>query len=104
METYKRIGIIGAMDAEIEGITAAMTDKREENIGGSSFVSVRLYGAEAVCVQSGIGKVNAAFAACTLIYRYGVQAVLMTGVAGALGGRLKHLDLVVPDGFPEDIE
>lgn len=99
METYKRIGIIGAMDAEIEGITAAMTDKREENIGGSSFVSGRLYGAEAVCVQSGIGKVNAAFAVCTLIYRYGVQAVLMTGVAGALGGRLKHLDLVVPDGF-----
>lgn len=87
------------MDAEVEGIAAAMTDKREKDTGGSVFVSGRLFGADAVCVQSGIGKVNAAFAACTLVYEYGVQAVLMTGVAGALGGRLKNLDLVVPDGF-----
>ena len=99
MEKYDRIGVIGAMDVEIEKFAAEMTDRRKENIGGSVFVSGRIFGADAVCVQSGIGKVNAAFAACTLIYRYGVKAVLMTGVAGAIGGKISSLDLIVPNGF-----
>lgn len=99
METYKKIGIIGAMDAELERLLAETKDVRRRNIGGSEFVSGKISGVNVVCVQSGIGKVNAAFAASVLICRFHVDAVFMTGIAGAISGKLKHLDLIVPDGF-----
>ena len=99
MKTYDKIGIIGAMDVEVAGIVKAMSGGRAELIGGSEFHAGRIAGKETVAVQSGIGKVNAAFAAATLAHKFGVNAVLMTGIAGGIGGGLNALDAFVPDGL-----
>lgn len=94
-----RLGIVGAMDVEVEGIVRAMTDAERVAFGGSVFTVGKIDGREVVAVQCGIGKVNAAFVTSALQMRFGVQAVLMTGVCGGVVGSLRVLDAVVPSAF-----
>ena len=48
------VGIIGAMDIEIEKIVNAMTDTEEKTISGIKFVKGSINGNEAVCAVCGI--------------------------------------------------
>ena len=89
------IGIIGAMDSEVDNLIARMADTATEEYAGRRFVTGTLAGKDVVVVQSGIGKVAAAITAQMLIDRYGVCALLNTGMAGGLDPRLAVKDLVV---------
>ncbi len=95
MITY---GIIGAMDSEVENLTARMTDTVRETIAERVFTRGLLAGKNAVVVKSGIGKVAAAITAQLLIDRYGVNVLINTGMAGGLDPRLAVKDLVVATG------
>ena len=94
---YEPIGIIGAMQIEIEGLRAAMTDVKEERISGVTFTRGKLEGVEVVCAVCGVGKVFAAIAAEAMILRFGVKALLNTGVAGGLLPVLEVGDVVLAD-------
>ncbi len=48
-----------------------------------------------MCVASGVGKVAAAMAATELILRYNVEALLITGIAGAIKQNIAVGDLVL---------
>ena len=89
------IGIIGAMDSEVDNLITRMADTAVTEYAGRRFVTGTLAGKDVVVVQSGIGKVAAAITAQMLIDRYGVQALLNTGMAGGLDARLAVKDLVV---------
>ena len=91
------IGIIGAMQIEIEGLKAAMTDVAEEIISGITFTKGLLEGKQVVCAVCGVGKVFAAIAAQTMILRYAPRALLNTGVAGGLADGLCVGDVVLAD-------
>ncbi len=93
----KPIGIIGAMQIEIEGLKAAMTDITEEVVSGVTFTSGRIAGVPVVCAVCGVGKVFAAIAAEAMILRYNVRALLNTGVAGGLAEGLSVGDVVLAD-------
>lgn len=99
MGMNERVGILGAMDAEIDGIISAMSAVEKTVCCGSEIFTGNIGKRDIVLARSGIGKVNAAFAACLLAGRFGVSRIYMTGVAGGLGGRLHTLDALVPDGF-----
>lgn len=99
METYETIGIIGAMDVEVERIAREMTDASSESFARSAFTVGKIDGQKVVVVQSGIGKVNAALVASALVMRYGADAVLMTGIAGTVTRELHTLDAFVPTEF-----
>lgn len=77
------IGIIGAMEIEVSGIIANMTDIKTELISGSAYTSGKIHGKECVVVKCGIGKVNAAVAAQTLILKYKPDIIINTGVGGS---------------------
>ena len=94
----KRIGIIGAMDSEVQHLLAHMHEPVTHTFAGRTFVCGQLSGCDAVVVQSGIGKVAAAIAAQILIDRFAVDALLNTGMAGGLDARLEVKDLVVATG------
>lgn len=99
-----KIGIIGAMDVEVEGIVNAMEKSTQTEIGGSVFYAGKIGKTDVVVVQSGIGKVNAAFVASTLYYRFGVDSMLMTGVCGGLQ-KVGPMDAFVPTVFIQhDVE
>ena len=57
---HRLIGIIGAMDSELETLLAAMTEKKQETLYGLTFTTGTLDGCAVVLVKAGIGKVNAA--------------------------------------------
>ena len=78
------IGIIGAMQIEVEALCAAMTDTEREVISGIEFVSGTLRSKRVVCAKCGIGKVFAAMCAQTMILRYAPSVIVNSGVAGTL--------------------
>ncbi len=89
------LGIIGAMDIEIEGIRSLMTEKREKVISGISFVAGKLEGCDVVTAVCGVGKVFAAICAQSMIIEYNPDAVINTGVAGGLSPELKIGDIAI---------
>ncbi|MYL19859.1 5'-methylthioadenosine/S-adenosylhomocysteine nucleosidase [Halobacillus litoralis] len=91
------IGIIGAMDEEIERLQAEMTDKVENETAGSLFIEGMLRGKKVVLLKSGIGKVNAAVSTTILHEQYGVESVINTGSAGGFAEELEVGDIVVSD-------
>ena len=91
----KVIGIIGAMDIEVNSIIASMKRKKEKVIGSIRFVSGRIYGKKVVVAKCGIGKVFAALCAQTMILNYKPSVIVNTGVAGSLKSGLNVLDVVI---------
>lgn len=59
------------------------------------FYKGKLYGKDAVVVQSGIGKVNAAICTQILADCYHVDEVINTGVAGSLDAEINIGDIVI---------
>ena len=92
MEKY---GIIGAMDSEVNELCRCLQYSECTEYAGLKFYSGLLNGKKVVVVKSGIGKVNAALCAQALILKFGVTAVINTGIAGALGQDLRIFDFVV---------
>ena len=90
-----KLGIIGAMEQEVESLLAQMQDKASRKIAGSTFFSGTLEGLDAVVVQCGVGKVNAALCAQILCSRFSVTHLVNTGIAGSLSNDLDIADLVV---------
>ena len=90
------IGIIGALSEEVEiAYQYGGSIKRRRRFSGISFITGKLHGKKCVVAQCGIGKVNAAVCAQTMILRYKPDAVINCGVAGALRRGLKTGDIVV---------
>lgn len=89
------IGIIGAMDSEVEALFAQMSAKEKININNLTFYKGQLFGKEVVIVKCGIGKVNAALCTQLLILNFKVEKIINTGIAGATGEGLNQYDFVV---------
>lgn len=90
-----RIGIIGAMDEEIEILKDLMEIDENRNIAGMSFYVGKLKSKEVILVRSGIGKVNAAVCTQVLVSNFDVSHIINTGVAGAVHEELNVGDIVI---------
>ena len=89
------IGIICAMQIEADGIIARSEQANAEEIAGMKFISAKLCGKDIVIVVCGVGKVNAAMCAATLIQRYSPDVVINSGVAGSLSPIVSIGDIVI---------
>lgn len=89
------IGIIGAMDEEIELLKQNIQIEKEEIIATCTFIKGKLFDQEVVLLKSGIGKVNAAMATTVLQERYRPSKIINTGSAGGFTEQLEVGDLVV---------
>ena len=90
-----RIGIIGAMDDEVDHLKESMDIERKETVAGMEFCIGTMDGHDVVVVRCGMGKVNAGICANTLINQFGVDRVINTGVAGSLDNILDIGDIVI---------
>lgn len=95
VEDVSRIGIISAMDTEIDLLMTNAEIDHTDNIGGINFHVGTLGGKDVVIVRTGVGKVMAASGTTVLLNRYNIKALLFTGVAGGVGDQTKVLDVVV---------
>lgn len=89
------IGIIGAMDEEIEILFENMTNIEQITVANCQFHSGDLHGKEVVLLKSGIGKVNAAMATTIMYERFSPEYVINTGSAGGYSDELAVGDIVV---------
>ena len=89
------LGIIGAMDKEIDGLRAQMEQTEERTIGYTRYYLGTLRGVPVCLARCGIGKVHAALCALGMILQCGVTELLNIGVAGALRSSLQIGDMVI---------
>jgi len=89
------IGIIGAMDTEVELLLSWLTNKEEVQVGNGLFYTGLLGGQEVVVCRSGIGKVAAAICALRMTSRFGASLLINTGVAGGLRPGMRPGDCIV---------
>ncbi len=89
------IGIIGAMQIEIDGLRAMLEAPATRTISGIEYTSGSLHGVDVVMAVCGIGKVFAAICAQTMVLSYPVDAVINTGVAGTLSPNIGIQDIAI---------
>lgn len=100
-----KIGIIGAMELEVEELKAAMTISKIEKKANMAFYEGTLSGASVVVVRSGVGKVNAALCTQILADLFQVTHIINTGVAGSLNAELDIGDILISrDALHHDVD
>ena len=93
------IGIIGAMQPEVEELIAALQDATSEAVSGITFYTGKLGGRRVAVARCGIGKVFAALCAEIMILKYSPSLLVNTGVGGALASGLTTGDIVIADSL-----
>lgn len=92
---HSHIGVIGALPEEVDRLHELLADETITERVGRRFHQGRLGDQRVTLVQSRIGKVAAAITATTLIRDFDVDAIVFTGIAGALADDLRIGDVVV---------
>ena len=99
------IGIIAAMEEEMEALGDLMESRETVRRAGLDFYRGEMAGQRAVVVCSGIGKVNAAMAAQLMIDLFRAEKLINTGVAGGLDPALCVGDIVLStDALQYDVD
>ena len=100
-----KLGIIGAMEQEVETLLSLLENKHTTHHAGTAFHEGTLDGQAVAVVQCGIGKVNAALCVQMLCDFYGVTHLVNTGIAGSLDAALDIGDLVISlDAMYHDVD
>ena len=90
-ENFKKmkIGIIAAMEKEVQGEFAQKTAAKKTTIAMNDYYELEYCGHDVVFCTSGMGKVSAAIAAQAMIDNFGVGVILNFGCAGAIAPEAK---------------
>ena len=94
-EKKEIIGIIGAMDVEVNLLKESAKISETQKIAEMEFCKGKIGDKEVVIVKCGMGKVNAGICANTLINEFGCTRIINTGVAGSLDNKIDIGDIVV---------
>ena len=92
-----KVGIIAAMQEELDEIIKIMKKTKKETIYEIEFLHGKIQNKEVIAVKSGIGKVNAGRTTQILIDKYNVDNVINVGSAGALNPEINIGDIVIGD-------
>ena len=89
------IGIIGAMELEVQEIRSEMKNIHTTTILGIHYDQGTIENVPCVLARCGVGKVAAAACAQTMLLEYHPQLVINVGVAGGIGEGIQIGDLVI---------
>jgi adenosylhomocysteine nucleosidase len=92
---YEHVGVIGAMAEEVERLHHHLAAETVTEQAGRVYRHGTIADQRVTVVQSRIGKVAAALTAASLIRDHDVDAIVFTGIAGALHDALAIGDVVV---------
>ena len=93
--TKIKVGIIGAMDQEVEILRNSLSERQDHKISGYDFYTGYLESVEVVVLKSGIGKVNAAVSTTLLLHAFNPDCIINTGSAGGFDPQLEVGDIVI---------
>lgn len=89
------IGIIGAMDVEVNTLKQKVKNKTVTNIAGIDFVMGDIEGVMAVVAQCSPGKVNAALCTQAMIDRFSPDYIINVGVGCSLSPEVVIKNIVI---------
>lgn len=89
------IGIIGAMDEEVNAFISLMDEFTKNEFKNHIFYEGTVHNKAVVVMKSGIGKSLSAMSATILATQYDLDYVINIGSAGSLRKEIKMLDVVV---------
>jgi len=92
-----RIGVIGAMEEEVELLRNQLANTSFREIANSEFTTGTYKGQELILLKSGIGKVNAAMTTTILMQEFKPDLVLNIGSAGGFDEELEVGAVVISD-------
>lgn len=92
-----KIGIIVAMESELNMLLPLIEDIQTEEVNGYTIRRGRMGQNDVAVMQTGIGKVNAAVGAISLIDSFQPDMIVNTGIAGGTGSDADVLDVVIAD-------
>ena len=93
----KHIGIIAAMDEEVDSIKKLMSDINIRNIYELEFILGTIHSKNVVLVKCGVGKVNASRTTQILIDNFDLEYVINVGTAGGLSENIEIGDVVIAE-------
>lgn len=93
------IGIICAMEEELEPLLKLMKSSVVVNKANMVFNFGKVFDKEVVAVTSGIGKVNSAICAQILIDQFKTDCIINIGIAGGTGANVLPGDVVIGDNL-----
>ena len=91
------IGVIGAMQMEVDGLKDAMSTAKIETYSGVDYVIGKINDVDVIVAKCGVGKVFAAICAEAMILKFDVDLIINIGVGGTLTRDLDVLDVAVAD-------
>ncbi len=91
------IGIIAAMDLEVEAIQKIAQMEKSETVAGIDFHFGKIKDQDIVICKSGIGKSTASMATAILCLQNNPKAIINVGTAGGLKDEEEVLDVVISD-------
>lgn len=89
------IGIICALQIEVDGLKAIMDNSEITQKAGLEFICGQIFGKDVVLLESGRGKVNAAAGTQIMIDLFKPDVVISSGIAGSLSKNLIIGDIVI---------
>ena len=89
------IGIISALQNEVDLLLKEAEIERTDTIGGVDYHVGKLCGKDVVIVKAGIGKSLSASGTAAMLNNYDISAVYFTGIAGGVGDETEVLDEVI---------
>ncbi len=89
------IGIIVAMSKELNLLLPLLNDPKQTKVDNFIFHSGSIGNNQIIAMQCGIGKVNAALGALTLIKNFNVDLIINSGVAGGGDSSVNVMDIIV---------
>lgn len=99
MPNKKVIGIIGAMDCEIEKLKEITENIETVKAGILTVFKGKISNHDVIIVKSGVGKANAAMCTQFIIDKYEPYCIINTGVAGGIGENLSIGDIVIGESL-----
>jgi adenosylhomocysteine nucleosidase len=104
----QRIGIVSAFDPELKAVEEVFIPKgrksKIEEVNGTRFRSIDLNGKRLYFFLSGVSMVNAALTTQMAIDHFQLDAIIFSGIAGAVDPGLHPGDVVVPGRWIHQIE
>ena len=89
------IGIISALDNEIDILLDEAKIEREDEIGGVIYNVGTLSNKNVIITKAGVGKIRSSSAITAMINNYNITKVIFTGIAGGLLDSENVLDVVI---------
>lgn len=96
-----KIGLIAALPDELAQVVSILNPENVsvQRVGVIDFTIFEIYGHTIYAALSGVGKVNAALAATTMLLTFDPDFVINVGVAGGFDMKQDPLDYVIPTEF-----